>query len=131
MFLVFLSRRHQHAFCLVGFSAIRFLQHHPEISFRLCCKSLHILYMLSLAVLRLPSSANKSYCPDGRVRHIGRSLTNCRTKEGLGSTLEALRLLYMLLGSMCHLQVRIVDDPVGKIVKKLYLPCLSFTGIVS
>ena len=39
-------------FVLVGFSAIRFLQHHPEISFKLCCKSLRILSILSLAVLR-------------------------------------------------------------------------------
>ena len=31
---------------------------------------------------------------------------------------------------MSHLQVRIVDDPVSKIVRKLYLRCLSCTWIV-
>ena len=31
---------------------------------------------------------------------------------------------------MCHLQVRIVDDPVSKIVRKLYLRCLSCMWIV-
>ena len=36
---------------------------------------------------------------------------------------------YTFLGSMCHLQVRIVDDPVSKIVRKLYLRCLSCTWI--
>ena len=29
------------------------------------------------------------------------------------------------------MQVRTVDNPVGKIVRKLYLPCLSCTRIVS
>ena len=86
MFLVFLSRRRQHAFfvlfCfLAGFSAIRFLQHHPQISFRFCCKSLCILAMLSLSVLRVPS-ANKSHCTDGRLRHIGGSLIKMQNKRG-------------------------------------------------
>ena len=40
-------------FCLVAIN-IRFLQHHPETSYRLCCKSLRILSMLSLAVSRVP-----------------------------------------------------------------------------
>ena len=53
-------------FVFVGFSAIRFLQHHPETSYRLCCKSLRILSMLALAVLRVPSSANKSH----RLTHV-------------------------------------------------------------
>ena len=58
-------------FVFVGFSAVRFLQHHPETSYRLCCRSLRILSMLSLAVLRVPSSANKSHWTDARVRHRG------------------------------------------------------------
>ena len=41
-----------------------------------------ILSMLSLAVLRVPSSANKSHGTDGRVRHIGRSLIKIRNKRG-------------------------------------------------
>ena len=49
-------------FVLAGFSAIRFPQHHPEISFRLRCKSLCILSLLSLAALRVPPSADKSHC---------------------------------------------------------------------
>ena len=61
-------------FVLVVVSAIRILPHHPDISFRLCCKSLRILSMVSLAILRVPSSANKSRCSDGPVRQIGRSL---------------------------------------------------------
>ena len=32
-------------------------------------------------------------------------------------------------GSMCHLQVRIVDNPVSKIVRKIYLRCSSCTWI--
>ena len=68
-------------FFFVGFSAIRFLQHHPEISFKLCCKSLRILSMLSLAVLRVSSSANKLHCTDGRVRHIARSLIKMQNKR--------------------------------------------------
>ena len=43
---------------LVGFNAIRFLRHHPEISFSLCCKSLRVLSTLSLDVFRVPLSAN-------------------------------------------------------------------------
>ena len=31
---------------------------------------------------------------------------------------------------MCHLQARIVYDPVNKILRKLYLRCLSCTWIV-
>ena len=69
-------------FVFVGFSVIRFLQRHPEISFRLCCKSLRILSMLSFAVLRVPSSANKSHCTDGRVIHIGQSLIKMQNKRG-------------------------------------------------
>ena len=67
---------------LVGIGAIRFLQHHPNISLKLCCKSLRILSMLSLAVLRVSSSANKLHCTDGRVRHIGRSLIKVQNKRG-------------------------------------------------
>ena len=66
-FLVFLSRRMH--FVLAGSSAARLLQHLPETSFRsLWCKSLRILSTLSLAVLRGPSSANKSHCTDALVR---------------------------------------------------------------
>ena len=45
-------------FVLVGFSAIRLVQHHPEISFKRCGKSLQviIIYILVIAVLRVPSS---------------------------------------------------------------------------
>ena len=57
-------------FVLVGFSA------NPNQ-----CKSLRILSILSLAVLRVPSSANKSHCTDGRVRHIGRSLIKMQNKR--------------------------------------------------
>ena len=49
-------------FVFVEFSAIRFLQHHPETSYRLCCKFLRILSMLSLAVLR---------CHHQQINHIG------------------------------------------------------------
>ena len=69
-------------FVLVGFGATRLLQHHPEMSFRLCCKSLRILSMLSLAVLRVPSSANKSHRTDARVRHRGKSLIKMQNKRG-------------------------------------------------
>ena len=68
-------------FVFVGFSAIRFLQHHPETSYRLCCKSLRILSMLSLAVLRVPSSANKSHWTDARVRHRGKSLIKMQNRS--------------------------------------------------
>ena len=67
---------------LVGVSAIRFLQHHPDISFKLYCKSLRILSILSLAVLRVPSSANKLHCTDVRARHIARSLIKMQNKRG-------------------------------------------------
>ena len=80
-FLVFLSRRHQHA-CFRRFSAIRFLQHHPETSYRLCCKSLRILSILSLTVLRVPSSANKAHWTDARVRHRGKSLIKMQNRSG-------------------------------------------------
>ena len=69
-------------FVLAGFSAIRFLQHHPDISFKLCCKSLRISSIFPLAVLRVPSSANKSHCIDRRVRYIGRSLIKMQNKRG-------------------------------------------------
>ena len=69
-------------FVFVGFSAIRFLQHHPETSYRLCCKSPRILSMLSLAVLRVPSSANKSHWTDARVRHRGKSLIKMQNRSG-------------------------------------------------
>ena len=69
-------------FVFVGFSAIWFLQHHPETSYRLCCKSLRILSMLSLAVLRVPSSANKSHWTDARVRHRGKSLIQMQNRSG-------------------------------------------------
>ncbi len=57
-------------FVFVGFSAIRFLQHHLEASYRLCYKSLRILSMLSLAVLRVPSSEIKSHWTDARVNPV-------------------------------------------------------------
>ena len=107
-------------FVLVVFSAIWFLQHHPETSFILCCKSLRISSTLSLSVLMVPSSANKLHWTHARVRYRGR----CKTKAGLGSTLEALYLLQTFHGSMCHLQIHIVDDPVSNIVENLYLRCL-------
>jgi len=69
-------------FDFVGFSAIRSLQHHPETLYRLCCKSLRILSMLSLAVLRVPSSVNKSHWTDARVRHRGKSLTKMQNRSG-------------------------------------------------
>ena len=69
-------------FVFVGFSAIRFLQHHPETSYRLCCKSPRILSILSLAVLRVPSSANKSHWTDARVRHRGKSLIKMQNRSG-------------------------------------------------
>ena len=69
-------------FVLVGFSAIRFLQHHPEISFKLCCKSLRVLPILSLAVLRVTLAENKSHCTDGRVRRICTSLIKMQSERG-------------------------------------------------
>ena len=60
-------------FVLVGFSAIRFV-HQSEPSQRLCCKSPRISSMLSLAVLRVPSSANKSHFTDLGERHRDKSL---------------------------------------------------------
>ena len=69
-------------FVFVGFSAIRFLQHHPETSYRLCCKSLCMLSMLSLTVFRVPSSANKSHWIDARVRHRGKSLIKMQNRSG-------------------------------------------------
>ena len=51
-------------FGLVGFRAIKFVQHQSDTLLRLCCKSLRIFSMLSLAVLRLPPSANKSHFTD-------------------------------------------------------------------
>ena len=47
-----------------------------------CCKSLRILSMLSLAVLRVPSSANKSHWTDARVRHRGKSLIKMQNRSG-------------------------------------------------
>ena len=61
-------------FVLVGFSAIKYVQHQSETSLRLCCKSLRILSMLSMAVLRVPSSANKSHFTDLGERHRDKSL---------------------------------------------------------
>ena len=73
-------------FCLVAinmhFVFVGFVQHHPETSYRLCCKSLRILSMLSLAVLRVPSSANKSHWTDARVRHRGKSLIKMQNRSG-------------------------------------------------
>ena len=46
------------------------------------CKSLRILSMLSLAVLRVPSSANKSHWTDARVRHRGKSLIKMQNRSG-------------------------------------------------
>ena len=89
-FLVFLSRRHQHAFCF------RRIQCHPISTTPSrdiidCCKSLRMLSMSSLTVLRVPSSANKSHWTDARVRYRGKSLI--KMQNSLGSTLEALHLL--------------------------------------
>ena len=81
-FLLFLSRRHQHAFCFRRIQCHQFLQHHPETSYRLCCKSLRILSMLSLDVLRVPSSVNKSHWTDARVRHRGKSLIKMQNRSG-------------------------------------------------
>ena len=51
-FLVFLSRRHQHAFCFRRIQCHPILQHHPETSYRLCCKSLRILSTFSCRKVR-------------------------------------------------------------------------------
>ena len=75
--------------------------------------------------------ANKLHCTGGHISYIDRSLIKMEKKEGLGSILEALRLSQTFFWSMYHLQVHIVDDPVSKIVRKLYLRCLSCTRIVS
>ena len=69
-------------FVLAGISAIRFVQHQSEASLRLCCKSLCILSMLSLAMLRVPSSANKSHFTDLGERHRGKSLIKIQTEGG-------------------------------------------------
>ena len=63
-------------FGLVGFSAIRFVQHQSETSLRRCCKSLRTSSMLSLAVLRVPSSANKSHFTDLGERQRNAHLTD-------------------------------------------------------
>ena len=69
-------------FVFGGFSTIRFLQHHPKTSYRLCCKSLRILLMLSLAVLRVPSSEINSHWTDARVRHRSKSLIKMQNRSG-------------------------------------------------
>ena len=53
-----------------------------KTSYRLCCKFLCILSRLSLAVLRVTSSANKSYWTDARVRHMGKSLIKTQNRSG-------------------------------------------------
>ena len=72
-------------FCLVAInmhfvsarpSAIKFVQHLSETALRLCCKSLRILSMLSLAVLMVPSSANKSHFTDLGERQRNAHLTD-------------------------------------------------------
>ena len=82
MFLVFLSVAINMRIVLVGFSVIRFVQYRSETSLRLCCKSLRILSMLSLAVLRVPSSANKSHFTDLAERHGGKSLIKMPNRKG-------------------------------------------------
>ena len=69
-------------FVLVGFSVMRYLQHQAETSLRLCCKSLRILSMLSLAVLMMPSSANKLHFKDLGERHEGKSLIEMPNRRG-------------------------------------------------
>ena len=59
-------------FVLAGFRAIKFL-HQSETSLRLCCKSLCILSMLSLSVLKVPSPANKSHFAELCERHRSKS----------------------------------------------------------
>ena len=70
-------------FVLVGFSAIRFI-HQSEPSQRLCCKSPRISSMLSLAVLRVPSSAGREgERGGGRERNTGREGERDMRREGL------------------------------------------------
>ena len=71
-------------FVLVGFSAIKYVQHQSETSLRFCCKSLRILSMLSMAVLRVPSSANKSHFTDLGERHRGKLLMKMPNRRGPG-----------------------------------------------
>ena len=82
--MVFLSRRHQGAFCF------RRIQCHPIsttpsrdiINYRPCCKSLRILLMSSLPVLRVPSSEINSHWTDARVRHRSKSLIKMQNRSG-------------------------------------------------
>ena len=60
-----------HAFCFGWIQYHRISTTPSEISFSLSCKSLRLLCILSSAVLRVPSPANKSHCTGGRVRHTG------------------------------------------------------------
>ena len=69
-------------FFLIGFSAFKFTQHQSETSLSLCCKSLRILCMLSLAVLSVPSSANKSHFTDSGERHRGKLLIKMPNRKG-------------------------------------------------
>ena len=70
-----------HAFCFGWIEYHRISTTPSEISFSLSCKSVRLLCILSSAVLRVPSPANKSHCTGG-VRHIGRSLTKMENKRG-------------------------------------------------
>lgn len=64
---------------------------------------------------RLKKQTNKN-CT--HVREARRRVINKEAKEeGLGSILEVPRLLQTRLGSVRHLQTRIVDDPVSKLVR--------------
>ena len=69
-------------FVLVGFGAIKYVQHHLETPLRLCCKSLRKSHMSLLDVLRVPSSANKSYWTDVDEMRMGRSLIKTHNRRG-------------------------------------------------
>ena len=138
-FMVFLSRRHQGAFCF------RRIQCHPIsttpsrdiINYRPCCKSLRILLMSSLPVLRVPSSEINSHWTDARVRHRSKSLIKMQNGSGpridpWGTALVInvywececwlSRILYLLGVHLCRDVVEEVvgaaagEDPVVKLV---------------
>ena len=69
-------------FVLARSSAIKFVQHQSEL--RLCCKSLRIMSMLSLAVLCVSQSANTSHYTDLGERHRGKLLMKMPNRRGPG-----------------------------------------------
>ena len=69
-------------FVLVGFNAIKFVQHLSETLLTLCWKSLSIVFVLSFGVLGVSSSANKPRFTDLGERHRDKSLMKMPDRRG-------------------------------------------------